>query len=110
MLVSSEGHLEEKVLVSYKSLMVNGHGVVVHEKVASIGSNGAAGGGAVTTDSGKTYPYDVLVIASGSLWEGPLALPPTKAAALEHIKKWRRLFKNSKGVAIVGGGSVGCGA
>ncbi|KAF8804855.1 FAD/NAD(P)-binding domain-containing protein [Phlegmacium glaucopus] len=107
MLVSSEDQLEEKVLLPYRSLLVNGNGVIVHEKAAAITSKGAAGGGVVTTDSGKTYPYDVLVIASGSLWEGLLALPPTKVAAIEHVEKWRAYFKSSKGVAIVGGGSVG---
>ena len=109
MLVSSENQLEEKALMSYRSLLVNGNGVVVHEKAAAITCNGATGGGVVTTDAGKTYSYDVLVIASGSLWEGPLALPPTKAAAVEHVEKWRAFFKNCKGVAIGGGGAVGSG-
>ena len=83
----------------YKSLLVNGNGVIVHKKGVAIAPKDDAGG-VVTTDAGKTYPYDALVIASGSLWEGPLVLPPTKAAAFEHIEKWRGFFKNCRGVAI----------
>lgn len=108
MLVTAEGKLEDRVLIPYDKLFVNGNGKYVQGSVNSITHNGTAGG-VVTTDSGVDYPYDVVVLASGSLWEGPLALPPTKEAAIAHVNNWREKFKNSKAVAIVGGGAVGAG-
>jgi len=105
--VSSEGNLEDKVLIPYDRLFANTTGTVVHASATAIVRNKNKRGGHVTVDSGQEIAYDVLVIASGSIWEGPLALPPTKSAAVKHVREWRENIKKARGVAIVGGGPVG---
>jgi NADH dehydrogenase FAD-containing subunit len=44
--------------------------------VASIESS--TDGGVVHLEDGSTVPYSILVLASGSIWEGPLSLPVDK--------------------------------
>ncbi|KAJ7780771.1 hypothetical protein DFH07DRAFT_793316 [Mycena maculata] len=107
MLVTSEGKLEDKVLIPYDRLFANTTGNLVHASVTTIVRNKNEKGGHVTVDSGQQITYDALVIASGSVWEGPLVLPPTKSAAVEHVREWRKNIKSANGVAIVGGGAVG---
>lgn len=107
MLVSPDGKLEERVLVPYDKLLVNGNGTILRAAVTSIQKNPSGAGGTVTTDIGSDVPYDVLVLASGSLWEGGLDLPPLREDAVRFIGSYREKVKNSTGVAIVGGGPVG---
>jgi apoptosis-inducing factor 2 len=66
-------------------------------------------GGAVHLAGGQKISYNVLVLAPGSLWEGPLNLPPTKAEIDSHLKTWRRKFQDAKSVMLAGGGPVGIG-
>ncbi|KAJ7174374.1 hypothetical protein C8R46DRAFT_89093 [Mycena filopes] len=108
MLVTAEPKLEDKVLISYDRLFTNTTGKIVHATATSIiRSKDSERGGHVVLDSGDQLPFDALVVASGSIWEGPLAFPPTKAGALEHVKEWRENIKSAEGVAVVGGGPVG---
>ncbi|KAJ7712027.1 hypothetical protein B0H16DRAFT_1814924 [Mycena metata] len=86
--------LEDKVPISYDRLFANTTGTVVHGTATSIVRNTDQRSGHVSLDS-------------GDVWEGPLAFPRAKAAALEHISEWRENIKNAQGVAIVGGGPVG---
>lgn len=109
MLASSQGNLEERVLVPYDKLFVNGNGTVVRAAATSIRRNSSGSGGTVTTDAGRDVPFDVLVLASGSHWEGGLDLPPLRADAIRSIQAYRDTIKNSSGVAIIGGGAVGTG-
>lgn len=102
------GNLEERVLVPYDRLLINGNGTVIRAAVTSIQQN-PGGGGTLTTDIGSDVPYDVLVLATGSHWEGGLDLPPLRDDAISFIKSYRDKVKQSKGVAIVGGGAVGSG-
>ena len=53
--------------------------------------------------------YEHLVFATGSIWTSALALPDSKAAAVEHFKAFRKNLAASQNVLIVGGGSVGLG-
>lgn len=109
MLVSAKGNLEDKVLIPYDKLFLNGNGKHIRSSVTSISRNESGTGGKVVTESGDEYQYDVLVLSTGSSWDGPLALPPTREAAIAHIQEWREKIKQSKGVAIIGGGAVGSG-
>lgn len=109
MLVSLEGNLEHRVLVPYDKLLVNGNGTIIQEAATSIRRNSSGIGGTVTTDTGRNVQYDVLVLASGSHWEGGLDLPPLRADAIRSIQDYRGVIKASKGVAIIGGGAVGTG-
>jgi apoptosis-inducing factor 2 len=90
-------------------LWTNGNGSL---KVGTVtGIEAATGsGGVVHLASGEAVSYDVLVLAPGSIWEGPLDLPPTKAEVDAHLGEWRRRFKNAERVVIAGGGAVGIGS
>ncbi|KAF9043388.1 FAD/NAD(P)-binding domain-containing protein [Panaeolus papilionaceus] len=105
--VTEEGSLEDKVLIPLDKLFTKDNGRVVHEAVASVSSNASGDGGVVTTNTGASYPYDILVIATGNTWEGPLAFPPGRLETVAHINEWRKRFRNANGIAIVGGGPVG---
>ncbi|KAJ7165827.1 hypothetical protein C8R46DRAFT_1096304 [Mycena filopes] len=97
MLVAAEPKLEDKVLISYDRLFTNTTGKIVHATATSIiRSKDSERGGHVVLDSGDQLPFDALVVASGSIWEGPLAFPPTKAGALEHVKEWRENIKSAE--------------
>ncbi|CAE6346400.1 unnamed protein product [Rhizoctonia solani] len=61
----------------------------------------------VITESGEHIAYSHLVLATGSLWNGALALPDSREQALEHFKAFRKQLEAAKDVVIVGGGAVG---
>jgi len=94
--------------MSYDKLFIKGRGTIIHSPAVSIirSTNGA--GGKVTTEDGVEHPYTILVIATGSSFEGPLEFPSSRAEAIQHVNGWREKFKQCKGVAIIGGGAVGC--
>jgi len=89
--------------------LVNGNGAVKVGRVAAIerGKEGHAGG-SVVLSTGERISYDILVLAPGCDWEGPLAIPDDRAAVLEHIRSWRRKFENASSIILAGGGAVGC--
>ena len=110
MTTTAEGKLEDDILIPYDNLLVNNIGTIKIGRVTSIEqSKEAHSGGAVVLSTNERIQYDILVLAPGSEWHGPLALPDDRAAVLEHIKSWRRKFANASGVILVGGGAVGCG-
>ncbi|PPR01331.1 hypothetical protein CVT24_006333 [Panaeolus cyanescens] len=108
-IVTDEGNLEEKVLIPLDKLFPSNtsHAKVVHETATAIEPNPKGAGGKVTTDAGTSYVYDILIVATGNTWEGPLVLPNGRKDAINHIKEWRNQIKSAKGIAIVGGGPVG---
>ncbi|ETW87003.1 hypothetical protein HETIRDRAFT_30822 [Heterobasidion irregulare TC 32-1] len=102
---TSEGKLEDTVLIPYDKLLLNGNGTIKIDRVVKIEDH--KDGGDLVLASGESLHYDVLILAPGSHWEGPLALPDGKDEILEHIKQWRNKFESAKGVVLVGGGAVG---
>ena len=61
-----------------------------------------------TTNTNNFRRY--LVVATGSVWEGPLAaLTGKKENLIDSVNVWREKFKKSKAVVIVGAGSAGLG-
>lgn len=62
----------------------------------------------VITDQ-EPVPYEYLVLATGSTWEGPLDLPVAKVDASEAVLAQRAQYRAAKSVLIVGGGAVGIG-
>ncbi|KAJ3542647.1 hypothetical protein NMY22_g3430 [Coprinellus aureogranulatus] len=66
-------------------------------------------GGIVTLDSGIKVEYDVIVLATGSAWEGILAFPNDPQGYIRHVETWRRKFRDAQDILIVGGGPVGVG-
>ncbi|KAJ3518632.1 hypothetical protein NMY22_g13576 [Coprinellus aureogranulatus] len=102
--VTAEGKLEEQILMEYGNFL-NGKGEVKIGKVASFTSTKE--GGEVVLSDGEKVPYSVLVLAPGSLWEGPLALPDEPEEVLQHINAWRAKFEKADSILLAGGGSVG---
>ncbi|KAI0296460.1 FAD/NAD-P-binding domain-containing protein [Russula brevipes] len=86
MTTTSEGKLEDAVLIPYDSLLVNGNGAVKVGRVTAIerGKEGHAGG-SVVLSTGERISYDIL-----------------------HIRSWRRKFENASSIILAGGGAVGC--
>jgi NADH dehydrogenase FAD-containing subunit len=110
MTTTSEGKLEESVLIPYDSLLVKGNGTIKIGRVTAVEQGKEGRDGAVLLSTGERVHYDFLVLAPGAEWEGPLAIPDDRAAVLEHIRSWRRKFENAKtGIVLAGGGAVGCG-
>ncbi|KAI9465731.1 FAD/NAD-P-binding domain-containing protein [Lactarius psammicola] len=107
MTTTAEGKLEDDVLIPYDNLLVNGNGTIKVGRVTSI-EQGKEASGSVVLSTGERVHYDILVLAPGAEWEGPLAFPDDRAAVLEHIKSWRRKFENANGIILAGGGAVGC--
>ena len=108
MTTTAEGNLEDKVLIPYDNLLVNGNGTIKIGRVTSI-EQGKESSGSIVLATGERIHYDILVLAPGSEWDGPLALPDDRDAVLEHLKAWRRKFENASGIVLAGGGAVGCG-
>jgi NADH dehydrogenase FAD-containing subunit len=109
MSVTSEGNLEERAHVTYNYNFVNGNGQLIVGKVTSITSEEGDKDGYLTLDTGKTVKYTALVLTPGCLWEGPLNIPDTKEAAIDHLKHWRKTFEESSDILLVGGGAVSLG-
>ncbi|CAE6440135.1 unnamed protein product [Rhizoctonia solani] len=61
----------------------------------------------VITESDELIPYEHLVLATGSLWTGPLALPDSRQKAIEYFRSFKKQLAAAQHILIVGGGSVG---
>jgi NADH dehydrogenase FAD-containing subunit len=110
MTTTSEGKLEDTVLIPYESLLVKDNGTIKIGRVTAIEQGKEGRDGTVVLSTGERIHYDILVLAPGSEWSGPLAIPDDRAAVLEHIRSWRRKFENAKsGIILAGGGAVGIG-
>ncbi|THH10955.1 hypothetical protein EW145_g972 [Phellinidium pouzarii] len=92
--VSPEDKLEQTALISYDSVFVNGNGSVKLATVISVESSPGASGGAVVLEGGEKIDFKY---------------PHPGNELLASFKEWRKTFENSKGIAIVGGGSVALG-
>ncbi|KAG8888888.1 hypothetical protein FRB98_006553 [Tulasnella sp. 332] len=101
-LTTSEGGFDERALMSYDKLFAPGKpGEVIVGSVASIED------GTAHLADGRTLAYDWLVLATGTLWEGPLALPQDRERAREWINDWHAKLAEAKDIVIIGGGAVG---
>jgi len=105
MTVSAQNDLFETALVPYDKLFPSPNGTFVQGVVETIRPN--TKGGAVVLADGKELPYDVLVLAPGSTWEGPLDFPLDPAAVKEFVSESRGRFKKAQKIVLVGGGAVG---
>ncbi|KAJ7110023.1 FAD/NAD(P)-binding domain-containing protein [Mycena epipterygia] len=105
MTVSDGNDLVDTALIPFDKLFTTSNGVFVQGTVESIQANKK--GGVVVLADGKQLPYDVLVLAPGSQWEGPLDIPDDSAAVKEFIAAGRANFKKAQKILLVGGGAVG---
>jgi apoptosis-inducing factor 2 len=100
--------LDDKVLMPYTHLF-SGIGSFKLGTANGIETN-ENGGGFVVLESGEKVKYDVLVLAPGSTWEGPVSFPNTETAATEWIAQWREKIAAAKKIVLVGAGAIGSGA
>ncbi|KAF9026132.1 hypothetical protein BDZ89DRAFT_1134995 [Hymenopellis radicata] len=54
--------------------------------------------------SGEKIDFSVLVLATGSIWGGPLAIPNGPEDVTRFIQGTRQMFKDAQNVVLVGGG------
>ncbi|KAH8818831.1 hypothetical protein DL96DRAFT_1622092 [Flagelloscypha sp. PMI_526] len=111
-IVSQKGEFGDKFMLPYDRIFPKKNGTVIQGTVVSVfpGKPGTSGGGTIELANGDVLDYDVLVLATGSTWEGPLAFhnQPTEDTTKEYIVRTRKQIKDAKSIVLVGGGSVGC--
>ncbi|KIY50167.1 FAD/NAD(P)-binding domain-containing protein [Fistulina hepatica ATCC 64428] len=105
LVVSDEDHLEDQAFVPLDKIFANGNGRLIEGKVSKIDAYEKSG--TLTLGSGDTIDYDILVLASGSKWHGPIALPENDDDMPAYLAKTREEIKNAKSIVLVGGGAVG---
>ena len=106
-LVSTEMPLDS-LFMPYDRLFQNTTGVLKIGSVTSIEEKAGNGGNIILSD-GETISYDVLVLATGSTWDGLVAFPEEEKDYFEHVHLWRNKFKIAQDIVIMGGGAVGIG-
>ncbi|TFK41532.1 hypothetical protein BDQ12DRAFT_764947 [Crucibulum laeve] len=75
--------------------------------VSSIEELKEGSGGLLVLANGDKVAYDVLVLATGSKWEGMLAFPNEEEGCVAHFRSWQKKFKDANDIVIVGGGAAG---
>jgi len=108
MVVSSQEKLEDRVFMPFIPDWLHGKGEVKVGRVESIERGGEKGGRVVLAD-GETLDYSVLVLATGSTWEGPLNMPDSQEDELAVIEASRKQFEKANSIVLVGGGAIGIG-
>jgi len=102
--VSSQHNLDGRTFMEYDQLFTK-NGSFMLGTATSIEKH--ANGGEVVLKDGARVKFDVLVLAPGSRWEGPLSFPDTDLKSQQWIKESRARFSAAKEVVLVGGGAVG---
>lgn len=114
MTVSDGNDLAETALIPFDRLFAAGSkGAFVKGVVEGIHPNRGEGqqsrGGSVVLADGQEFPYDVLVLAPGSVWEGPIDFPLDEQEVKGFLAEQRARFKKAGKIVLVGGGAVGAG-
>ncbi|KAJ7705986.1 hypothetical protein B0H17DRAFT_1292305 [Mycena rosella] len=91
MTVSAGNDLFETTLIPYDKLFTTRTA-----RSCRVSSRADKKGGTVLLADGKQLPYDVLVLASGSHWEGLLNIPGDSAAVTESIAAGARALKRRR--------------
>ncbi|KAG6380889.1 FAD/NAD(P)-binding domain-containing protein [Boletus reticuloceps] len=107
LIVSEAANLEHTALVPLDRIYRKASGEIKLGIVRSIEPKDAQSGGHVVLESGERIPYEILIIASGSIWKGPIDFPLHETDVLPHIRTWRSKFANANHIVIVGGGALG---
>lgn len=109
LVVSDAGKLEDTAFVPYDSLFHNNNGTFVQDAVTAINQDQGAKSGVLQLQSGETLSYDILVLATGCAWEGPIAFPDEVDQVKSFIAASRDRYAKSKEFVLAGGGAVGIG-
>ncbi|KAG8829421.1 hypothetical protein FRC17_006601 [Serendipita sp. 399] len=113
--VTSEGHFENQMLIPFDTMFGRGYkdgkgrlsslkiGHVVRIEELDDGKHGY-----VVFDGGERLNWDILVIATGSDWNGPLRDWPNRLSEIpKFMEGWREKFATARSVVIAGSGAVG---
>lgn len=106
MFVSDTDNLENTALIPYDKLQGFTHKVGT---VTAIEEKAPGEGGSVILQDGERILYAALVLATGSVWSGPMLFGDTDEEIRAAIKLWRGRYASAKHVVIVGAGAVGIG-
>ncbi|KAG6878815.1 hypothetical protein C0992_007470 [Termitomyces sp. T32_za158] len=105
--VTREGGFDELIIMPYDQLLGNSNGQILIAEVKAIAEHGSRGG-TVTLANNEVIHWDVLVLAPGSRWEGPIAVPTTYRETKIWFAHWQAKFRRAKEILLVGGGAVAC--
>ncbi|GBE85351.1 FAD/NAD(P)-binding domain-containing protein [Sparassis crispa] len=105
--VADEPGLDDRSLIPYDKLFVNGNGSFLRGNVTAIEESAPGKGGVVVLDDGERVPYAALLLASGSSWSGAINFPESDDEVREHIAEWRKKYAAAHDIFLVGGGAVG---
>ncbi|KAF8918881.1 FAD/NAD-P-binding domain-containing protein [Mucidula mucida] len=109
MVVSDADHLdsEDAAFIPYAKLFYKGNGTFICGTVTAIEKEGnLVRGGRVVLADGQKIDFHVLVLATGSVWGGAMAVPDSPEDISRFLEGTRKMFSNSKGVVLVGGGPI----
>lgn len=111
--VTAEGDLDSKMYHPHDKIFGKGTqngvgrvGTVQVGKVVSVEEESKEKGYVVLED-GQRIEWNVLLIATGSEWEGPLRWPNRLSLLKPHLDTWRERIASAKSIVLVGGGAVG---
>ncbi|KAH0578275.1 Apoptosis-inducing factor 2 [Termitomyces sp. J132] len=104
--VTPEGGFAAQVLVPFDRLLINGNGTIITAEVTAFSEHREGEGGTVMLSNGESVRWDALVLATGSIWEGPLDVPKSRKEALAWFGDWQDRFEEARDILLVGGGSV----
>ncbi|KAJ4473758.1 hypothetical protein J3R30DRAFT_3659246 [Lentinula aciculospora] len=107
MLVSDKGKLEERIFVPYDKVFVDGNGTFIEGLVTQVNAGDNSNSGSLTLSDGRVIEYDVLVLATGSKWDGPTSFPDDASKMNAHIAARRDEIAKANDILLVGGGAVG---
>jgi len=111
----------DRVFMSYDNVFGKFPGKLIHGTVTSVEehkhtyssyeSGKFCSGSVILQAEGKDklerVHYDLLVLATGSRWEGLTGFPSDAEQCMAHIVSWRTRFKDAHDIVIAGSGPVG---
>jgi NADH dehydrogenase FAD-containing subunit len=98
-----------QALVPFDKVFHGDNGTFLQDSVHSIHQNVGESTGVLTLGSGEQVPYDILILATGLSWEGPVSFPESAEDVKSFLAHSRENFASAGSYLVVGGGAVGCG-
>lgn len=110
LVTTEEGHLESEesgALCPYDRIFYKNQGTFICGTVTGIRES--EGGGVLSLMNGEDVSYELLVLATGCSWPGPLNIPLDGGKVQPFVAEQRQIFKKAEHVVFLGGGPVSVG-